>query len=162
MADYDQPLDEYNQALDYAGVNEDDDANNEGYGDGGEPTAEDMALTTAVSLGITEPPSAKTQQLLDQHPEIYPDYEDVIQGLLIAKHKTCPFLTLYERTKVLTLRASQLEHGCPPFIKIEPQMVSVYEIALAELNAKKLPFIIKRPLPNGESEYVRLNDLLIL
>jgi hypothetical protein len=31
-----------------------------------------------------------------------------------------------------------------------------------ELKEKKLPYILKRPLPNGTYEYWRLSDLLIL
>ena len=34
-----------------------------------------------------------------------------------------------------------------------------YTIALQELNEDKLPFIIRRPLPNGASEYWKVNDL---
>jgi hypothetical protein len=30
-----------------------------------------------------------------------------------------------------------------------------------ELQAKRLPFIFKRPLPNGQYEYWRLTDLLL-
>lgn len=127
------------------------------------------AMDTVTALGISEPPSAKTQQLLDHHPEIYPDYEDSVQEKLLIRgslpdpnHRTYPYLTLYERTKVLSLRASQLEHGALPFIDVLPHMSNTYEIAKAELEAKKLPFIMKRPLPNGEYEYWRLVDLMII
>ena len=127
---------------------------------------------TAEALGVTEPPSQKSQELLNQHPEIWPDYEDtVLEKLVITgpypplkdpHHKTCPFLTLYERTKVLSLRASHLAHGDSPFIDVPEYLTDVYEIAKAELEAKRLPYIIKRPLPNGEYEYWRIADLMIL
>jgi DNA-directed RNA polymerase I, II, and III subunit RPABC2 len=130
------------------------------------------AMDTVTALGISEPPSAKTQQLLDHHPEIYPDYEDSVQEKLLVRgtlppvndpnHRTYPYITLYERTKILSLRASQLEHGAQPFIEVPPHISKSYEIAEAELEAKKLPFILKRPLPNGEYEYWRLSDLMIL
>ena len=38
-------------------------------------------------------------------------------------------------------------------------MIDGYLIALKELEQKKIPFIIQRPLPNGKSEYWRLRDL---
>ena len=41
-------------------------------------------------------------------------------------------------------------------------MTDVYDIAKAELEAKRLPYILKRPLPDGEYEYWRLADLMIL
>ncbi len=132
----------------------------------------DSAMDTAKALGITEPPSQKSQAILDQHPEIWPDYEETVMDKLILRdayppradsgHTTYPFLTLYEKTKVISLRASQLAHGAPPFIDVPEYFTDVYEIAKAELEAKRLPYIIKRPLPNGEYEYWRLSDLMLL
>ncbi len=128
---------------------------------------------TAAALGVTEAPSAKTQVLLEQHPEIWPDYEEkVLEKLIItgpyppekedAAHMTYPFLTLYEKTKILGLRASQLAQGAPPFIDVPEYLTTEYEIAVAELKAKRLPYIVKRPLPNGEYEYWRRADLMII
>ena len=134
----------------------------------GPEEAEDMGETpagTAEALGVTEPPSQKTQGLLDQHPEIIPDYEEAVLEKLVFKaqnHTTYPFLTLYERTKILSLRASHLAHGDAPFIEVPEYLTDVYEIAKAELEAKRLPYILKRPLPDGEYEYWRLADLLQL
>jgi DNA-directed RNA polymerase I, II, and III subunit RPABC2 len=127
---------------------------------------------TAEALGITEAPSVKTQGLLDQHPEIMPDYEEEVLNLLVIKgtypptkdstHSTYPFLTLYERTKIISLRASHLAHGDAPYMEIPEYLTDVYEIAKAELEAKRLPYIVKRPLPDGNYEYWRLADLMIL
>ncbi len=132
------------------------------------------ALETAEALGLTEAPSAKTQGLLEQHPEIWPDYEEAVLEKLIVKdawppkadvdrqHATYPFLTLYEKTKVLSLRAAQLARGAPPFIDVPEYLTDVYEIARSELEAKRLPYILKRPLPDGTYEYWRLADLLVI
>jgi hypothetical protein len=38
----------------------------------------------------------------------------------------------------------------------------VREIARLELEQKRLPFIIKRPLPNGKFEYWRLYDMMVV
>jgi DNA-directed RNA polymerase subunit K/omega len=131
-------------------------------------------LDTAKALGITEPPTQKTQMLLDQHPEIWPDYEEaVLEKLIIrdaypptankdARHSTYPFLTLYEKTKVLSLRAAQLAAGAQAFIDVPDYLSEVYEIAKAELEAKRLPYIIKRQLPDGTYEYWRIADLMII
>jgi DNA-directed RNA polymerase I, II, and III subunit RPABC2 len=162
MAD-EQAMDEYNDALDHMAPPEDD---------GPEEAEVDDAATPAAALGITEAPSAKSQALLDQHPEIWPDYEEtVLEKLVIrdaypptkdARHVTYPFLTLYERTKVLSMRASQLARGAQPFIDVPEYLTDVYEVAKAELEAKRLPYILKRPLPDGNYEYWRLADLMIL
>lgn len=77
-------------------------------------------------------------------------------------HKTLPILTKYEKTRVLGQRAKQLNEGATPFIKIGENMIDGYLIALKELEEKKIPFIIKRPLPNGGSEYWHLEDLEII
>jgi DNA-directed RNA polymerase subunit K/omega len=163
MAD-EQTLDEYNQALDTMAP-EDADGPEEPEDTG------DTAQETAKALGITEAPTQKTQLLLDQHPEIWPDYEETVMDRLMireaypptnGRHATYPFLTLYEKTEVLSHRGSELAHGAPPYIEIPESMTDVYEIAKAELEAKRLPYILKRPLPDGEYEYWRLADLMLL
>ena len=163
MAD-EQGLDEYNDALDHiGGIDEDPEEE-------GDAVVE--AKDVAAAIGITEAPSAKTQGLLDQHPEIWPDYEDTVLEKLVIRdaypplkdtaHTTYPFLTLYERTKVLSMRASQLARGAQPFIDVPEYLTDVYEVAKAELEAKRLPYIMKRPMPDGKYEYWRLADLMVL
>jgi DNA-directed RNA polymerase subunit K/omega len=44
-------------------------------------------------------------------------------------------------------------------IEVEPTLIDGYLIALKELEQKRIPFIIQRPLPNGTSEYWRVSDL---
>jgi DNA-directed RNA polymerase I, II, and III subunit RPABC2 len=77
-------------------------------------------------------------------------------------HKTIPILTKYEKTKILGLRAKQLNNGAVPFVKLSTNIIDGYLIALKELEQKKIPFIIRRPLPNGASEYWHLQDLEII
>jgi len=74
-------------------------------------------------------------------------------------HTTIPFLTKYERTHVIGVRASQLDNGSPPFIELADNIIDSHTIALMEFNAKQLPFIIARPMPAGGVEYWKLNDL---
>jgi DNA-directed RNA polymerase I, II, and III subunit RPABC2 len=159
----DQTADEYNAQLDYAHAAADE----------GPEEPEDAgagAIETAEALGITEAPSAKTQALLEQHPEIWPDYEEAVLEKLVIKdayppradkgHTTYPFLTLYEKTKIISQRACELSQGAPPYIDVPEYLSNSYEIAKAELEAKRLPYILKRPLPNGQFEYWRLADLM--
>ena len=77
-------------------------------------------------------------------------------------HRTIPFVTRYEKARVIGERAKQINSGAPPFIEIEQNMIDGYLIALKEFENKKIPFIIRRPLPNGASEYWRLSDLEII
>ena len=77
-------------------------------------------------------------------------------------HKTIPIMTKFEKTKILGLRSSQLSEGAKPLIPISDEIISSYVIASMELKQKKIPFIIKRPIPNGASEYWKISDLEII
>ena len=77
-------------------------------------------------------------------------------------HKTLPFLTKYEKTRILGIRTKQLNEGAKPYVDVNPTIIDGYIIAQLELEHKKLPFIIRRPMPNGSSELWRLQDLEII
>uniref|UniRef100_A0A6C0C5I6 Uncharacterized protein n=1 Tax=viral metagenome TaxID=1070528 RepID=A0A6C0C5I6_9ZZZZ len=111
--------------------------------------------------------------LLNYHPEIKQNnYNDILAMCKIVRdnkgvisdglHKTIPWLTKYERARVLGLRAKQLNNDADAFIEVPPGMINGNKIALEELTQKKIPFIIRRPIPNGGTEYWRLEDLELL
>ena len=77
-------------------------------------------------------------------------------------HKTIPLLTKYEKTKILGMRVKQLNNGAPSYIVNNEKTIDNYVVALIELEQKKIPFIIQRPLPNNNFEYWKLHDLDIL
>lgn len=84
-------------------------------------------------------------------------------GIIIdLLHKTIPFLTKYEKAKVLGIRAKQLNDGAVSFIKVPSNIIDGYLIAELELEQKKIPFIIKRPIPGGGCEFWNLKDLDII
>ena len=89
-------------------------------------------------------------------------YTEADQAIVDAIHKTMPFLTKYEKTRILGQRAKQLNQGAPPMIPVDKKIIDGYLIAQLELQQKALPFIIRRPLPGGKSEYWRLADLEII
>lgn len=119
-----------------------------------------------------EKPTDPLAKLLKHHPECNVDYAEVVAPKisLIASppldkdpnHRSPPFLTQYEKTKILGLRANQLSQGARPYISVPEHVTEVYEIARLELHERRLPFIVRRPMPNGTHEYWRLSDLLIL
>jgi DNA-directed RNA polymerase I, II, and III subunit RPABC2 len=74
-------------------------------------------------------------------------------------HQTFPFVTKYERARILGERAKQLNMGAKPLVEIGSDVIDGYLIALAEYEQKRIPFIIKRPLPNGGCEYWKFKDL---
>jgi DNA-directed RNA polymerases I, II, and III subunit RPABC2 len=79
------------------------------------------------------------------------------------KNKTLPIITKYEKTRIIGIRMQQLAQGCKPYIDISELSNQSYDnIALEELKKNKLPFILKRRLPNGIFEYWKLDDMDIL
>jgi DNA-directed RNA polymerase I, II, and III subunit RPABC2 len=145
-------------------------------GEGGEEETTEAQRAEAADLA----------KLLRQHPEIWIPYEEQVRSQLNivpaeskdedtpvvdagfrdfktvdSKHKTYPFLNQYERTKVISYRASQICNGAKPYIVVPEGVTEAHKIAQMELEAKKLPFIVKRPLPDGTFEVWRLADLVL-
>jgi len=115
----------------------------------------------------------KSQFLEEFHPESLSHNYDEIKNLAkVARnkngniidplHKTTPILTKYEKTRILGQRAKQINAGAKPFVEVKEGIIDGYIIALKELELKKIPFIIKRPIPNGGFEYWYVSDLEIL
>jgi len=82
--------------------------------------------------------------------------------IIDSLHTTLPFLTKYEKARVIGARAEQLDRGGEAFIPLDESIINGRTIALMEFEAKKIPFILARPLPNGSVEYWHLSDLEIL
>ena len=117
----------------------------------------------AISIQEIRP---ELKKLYQQHPECVLDYVEAVIPKTIQtesqNHRTYPFMTVYEKTKIIGLRANQLSQGSRPFISVPDHITDVRDIARMELDQKRLPFILKRPLPNGDFEYWKLSDLMIL
>lgn len=71
-----------------------------------------------------------------------------------------PWLTRFERARIIGARALQLALGAPPLIPIRPDLKDPISMAKAELEAKALPISIRRTTPTGELEDIPLVDLL--
>jgi DNA-directed RNA polymerase I, II, and III subunit RPABC2 len=133
--------------------------------------------------------AADVVKLFKQHPEIWIPYKEQVQeqlnihapgeaqinqtligmntslrntSILDKHHQTYPFLTNYEKTKCISFRASQINHGAKPYLLVPTGMNDSYQIAKMELEQKRLPYILKRPLPDGNYEVWRLSDLMIV
>lgn len=76
--------------------------------------------------------------------------------------KTLPFLTKYEKTKVLGLRIQQLVSGSQTVLSEEEEkgLTSYIEVAEKELKLHKIPLIITRRMPNNKNEYWHVKDLI--
>ena len=110
-------------------------------------------------------------ELLSEHPEFISHntkevnalsnvIRDANGNIIDELHKTIPFITRYEKAKILGERSKQLSYsGVEPMINVPPDVIDCYEIAKLEYNANVIPFIIKRNLPDGTCEYWKFKDL---
>ena len=83
-------------------------------------------------------------------------------GQLDVKHRSVPFLLQFEKTRILGFRTNQLSQGARPYIAVPEHVTEIREIAKMELEARRLPIVVKRPMPDGSFEMWRLSDLMIL
>ena len=73
--------------------------------------------------------------------------------------ETRPYLTKFEKTKIIGVRAQQLASGSEAMVELQGDE-TIVEIAKKELEQKKIPFLIRRYLPNQKYEDWRLSDML--
>jgi len=118
------------------------------------------------------------QMLFRHHPECRQYYIEAITPKLMlmaappdtptrtsasdANHRSQPWISQYERTKILGFRANQLAQGAMPYVPVPKHIVNTIEIARLELKERRLPFIISRMMPDGNFEFWRLSDMMIL
>jgi DNA-directed RNA polymerase I, II, and III subunit RPABC2 len=74
---------------------------------------------------------------------------------------TMPYLTKYERVRVLGVRAKQIQANAAILVKnIDMMTLGPLEIAKIELSLGVIPFKIRRPLPNGQFEVWKISELI--
>ncbi|VDL62688.1 unnamed protein product [Hymenolepis diminuta] len=78
-----------------------------------------------------------------------------------SKRITTPYLTKYERARVLGSRALQLAMSAPVMVELNGERDPL-KIAEKELRANKIPIIIRRYLPDGSFEDWDLDELILV
>lgn len=87
-----------------------------------------------------------------------------IQNADRTQYRSLPMMTKYEFDELIALRTLHLSRQAPPLVpvidgyKVQSNM-GLRAIALQELKEKKLPYLIKRQMPNGKAEYWKVKDL---
>ena len=71
-----------------------------------------------------------------------------------------PFLTKYERARILGARALQVSKNAPLCVDPEGE-TDPYKIAEKELQERKIPFVLRRYLPDGSYEDWKLSELTV-
>ena len=78
----------------------------------------------------------------------------------IKERRTSRFLTKFERARVIGERAIQISNNADVFVDVPAGMWDPLKIAEKQLKERKIPFVIRRYLPNGEYEDWEVNDLI--
>mmetsp|Transcript_28287 Transcript_28287/g.79853 ORF Transcript_28287/g.79853 Transcript_28287/m.79853 type:complete len:134 (-) Transcript_28287:345-746(-) len=74
---------------------------------------------------------------------------------------TTRYMTKYERARILGTRALQISMNAPVMVDLEDE-TDPLEIAMKELREKKIPFTIRRYLPDGSYEDWAVHELIIV
>jgi len=75
--------------------------------------------------------------------------------------KSTRYITKYEKTKLIGIRAQQLASGANPYVEVPKHITDVEKIAELEYELKRIPLIIQRNMPNNTTEYWKLDELII-
>jgi DNA-directed RNA polymerase I, II, and III subunit RPABC2 len=91
-------------------------------------------------------------------------FNDIIKGYDPLTNRSKNIMTKYEKTVVIGIRLEQLAFGGQSTLNEEElqDFTNIKDIVMEELLQKKIPFIIRRTLPNQSYEYWRIEDMIIM
>ena len=75
------------------------------------------------------------------------------------KNLTYP-MTKFEKAKIIGIRSEMLANGAQAMVTVPKNTINVKDIALLELEEKKIPLLVRRFYPNKEYEDLRVEDLI--
>ena len=110
---------------------------------------------------------ANDQDDLDDHVEVLEEENQEGEDNLMGGKRpdknveriTSSFMTKYEKARVLGTRALQISKNAPLMITPLPGESDPYKLAERELTEGKIPFIVRRYLPDGSYEDWKLSEL---
>ncbi|PHH82673.1 hypothetical protein CDD82_5213 [Ophiocordyceps australis] len=76
-----------------------------------------------------------------------------------SERTTTPYMTKYERARILGTRALQISMNAPVLVDLEGESDPLM-IAIKEMREKKIPLIVRRYLPDGYYEDWTCEELL--
>lgn len=72
---------------------------------------------------------------------------------MTSEYLTHPVLNRYEEARIIGLRATQIAHGDPPQVDLDPnRYYSVNDVARMEYQQGRLQFELTRTFPDGRTE----------
>ena len=116
--------------------------------------------------GETTDANGKTIVTGGNGPEDFQQHEQIRRKTLKEKaipkdqRATTPYMTKYERARILGTRALQISMNAPVFVDLEGE-TDPLRIAMKELAEKKIPLVIRRYLPDGSFEDWSVEELIV-
>jgi DNA-directed RNA polymerase I, II, and III subunit RPABC2 len=86
-------------------------------------------------------------------------YKNILENIQKKTKKSIPYLTKFERARIIGTRLQQLAYGARPNINTKG-LNSIQEIVEKELDERKILFIIRRPMPDGSFEDWKLEEFI--
>ncbi|CAN8273054.1 unnamed protein product [Cochlearia groenlandica] len=120
---------------------------------------EDEPVEPEIEEGVEEDGDMKENEDLNGEPletEDKAETEEPVQ----RPRKTSKFMTKYERARILGTRALQISMNAPVMVELEGE-TDPLEIAMKELRQRKIPFTIRRYLPDGSYEEWAVDELIV-
>ncbi|PRT53796.1 DNA-directed RNA polymerases I, II, and III subunit RPABC2 [Wickerhamiella sorbophila] len=135
----------------------------EAFNDGYENTFDDF------EEHFSEPEDLKDEE--DAEAAIAADGRQIVESgqrvrsqreLAVPKEErtTTPYMTKYERARVLGTRALQISMNAPVLVDLEGE-TDPLQIAIKELSQRKIPLVIRRYLPDGSYEDWGCDELVV-
>lgn len=88
-------------------------------------------------------------------------YKKVYEIIEKEPKKTLPILTKFEKARILGVRMQQISSGAPPLVNTKG-LNTIVDVVKAEIMQRKIPFIIRRTLPNGKKEDWRIDEFQVV
>ncbi|CAF1715630.1 hypothetical protein F2Q70_00000213 [Brassica cretica] len=119
---------------------------------------EDEPAEPEIEEGVEDDAEMKENDDVDGEPI---EAEDKVEEEAVPRpRKTSKFMTKYERARILGTRALQISMNAPVMVELEGE-TDPLEIAMKELRQRKIPFTIRRYLPDGSFEEWGVDELIV-
>ncbi|ORY91225.1 RNA polymerase, subunit omega/K/RPB6 [Syncephalastrum racemosum] len=133
-----------------------------GYDDYAEPDAMEMnEEVEAVEDQVMEQQDQQQQETIQILDAMNPNAQigTAVEPQENKVKMTTPYMTKYERARVLGTRALQISLNAPVMVDLDGESDPLV-IAMKELREKKIPLIVRRFLPDGTYEDWHVRELI--
>lgn len=101
------------------------------------------------------------QEIMDQHNSTgFNKLQSLKEKPLKEDRTTTPYMTKYERARILGARSLQISMNAPTFVTLDGE-TDTLKIATKELEENKIPLVIRRYLPDGSFEDWYATELIV-